>query len=214
MDRTLHVAFRTLVPASVLALGLSCSSCAPAIQSSPPSTETTPITLLHLGYASRINVIFSDSALATLEGNWHRYDVNVTEPEHAYCLSRYTVTQRPNEMIDVHVVEIQPAHDQVADPVSVVYECGAMPSLHTHPPEECDPAGHGRFACRAGHPDLILCIPSDQDLETANRAWHRFAILQCGRSMFTVYTPDGYDELREYFPGNGPPARPDSSGPP
>ena len=200
-----------LVAGLLITVGLTgLSSCITTVQAVP--RMPTPITLLHLGYASRINVTFSDSVLTRLESAWYRYDLNVYEPEHAYCLTNYTVTRRPNEMIDVHVIDITPAANQKSDPISVQFECGALPALHTHPPEECTRnANGGAFSCKRGHPDIILCIPSDTDLLTSNTGWHRFGILQCGRSMFTVYTPDAYAELQAYFGSGSPSTLPDSS---
>lgn len=203
---------RLAIGSSIILIVVSSSawlaSCATILQQQPPPT---PITLLHLGYAARINVIFSDSVLDQLEGNWHRYEVNLTEPEHAYCLTNYTVTQRPNEMIDVHVLQVTEDKHATGDPVTVEYNCVAMPALHTHPPSDCAEL-NGRWSCKPGHPDIILCIPSDQDLKTANMQWRRFAILQCGRSTFTVFTPDGYQELRVYFPGDNPHQHLDAGG--
>lgn len=122
-----------------------------------------------------------------LEQDWERYRSNVLEPEHAYCLTRYEI-RRTVTGVAIHVLEIARADEGAATPQSVVYSCGLLPSLHTHPPSDCVEM-EGRWFCARGEERAALCVPSETDVQTAMTDWHRFAIVQCGPTRFGFYIP-------------------------
>jgi hypothetical protein len=127
------------------------------------------------------------TVLARLEEDWQAYRSNVLEPEHAYCLTRYEV-RRSVAGVSIHVSEIARAEEENATPQSLEYTCGLLPALHTHPPSDCLEV-EGRWFCAKGEESPMLCMPSDTDVETALRDWHRFSIVQCGPRRFAFYTP-------------------------
>lgn len=140
----------------------------------------------HDGYGL-VRVTLSDSVAQTLERNWATYSFGRIENERVYCISRWSVSTDQDSLPNVRVEEVYtPKYEST--PVSVWYSCGMQPSIHTHPPQDCDSYEEDAECWRVPESDEN-CEPSDIDISTVLEEWHRFHGIQCGPRRFLWFVP-------------------------
>lgn len=129
-----------------------------------------------------------DAPLRTRLGkDWLSYRSNLQEPEHAYCITRYT-TRKMGDSLRVEIHEVMQAPTTYADPVSVSYSCGEFPTLHTHPPSSCVKNGSS-WNCFPYENSDETCQPSQGDIASTQTDRHRFGVVQCGIDRFVFFAP-------------------------
>lgn len=135
---------------------------------------------------------FEPAVTRQLADDWSLYKLQLDRPEQAYCITRYQVFRRKDGAPRIHVEAIEPAKDVEATPISVSYNCGAFPAIHTHPPADCELLPTGQWSCTplAKADTLSYCMPSEQDVKTVLEVeWHRFGVVQCTSNKFVFFSP-------------------------
>lgn len=133
--------------------------------------------------------VLSSSVQAQLRQDWAVYRTRLQEPEHAYCITEYTTRGR-GSAFEIEVHRLSRAQTFDADPISITYDCGELPTLHSHPPTDCRPGkASGTWDCRPYPEDPVLCQPSNQDVETTAADRHRFGAIQCGIERVVFFMP-------------------------
>ena len=120
------------------------------------------------------------------------------QTERAYCVTNYAtlrVAGNEGDTLLVQIVaEIEAAPVQYATRWSVRFACPtdetgrSMPTIHSHPATICRPS---TGLCMADSSQMTprTCGPSALDVEGVTRARLAFAVVVCGRGVWTFYAP-------------------------
>lgn len=134
---------------------------------------------------------FAPTVHRALAADWAFYKLDLRRNEQVYCITKYRIVRRKDGQPLIHVEELSPATEVEATPVSVSYNCGPFPSLHTHPPADCELLPTGQWVCTPLAPEdsLAYCFPSDEDVQSTRTEWHRFGVIQCTKDKFVFFSP-------------------------
>jgi len=136
-----------------------------------------------------IPAVFRPSVRETLRQAWSVYDLPTPQPEYAFCVFRYQVIPLADSTPMLQIDSIVPANIISASPMSVEYNCGVFPAIHSHPPTDCTVVAAGGWSCAPAEQDDTLCEPSQEDVLSTVADWHRFHGIQCGADRLFFFTP-------------------------
>jgi hypothetical protein len=134
-----------------------------------------------------VDVTVANSISKKLESKWQTYYHNPSLPEYAECVSKFSIIHAGSK---IHVIIEETIEGRVenATPTSIDISCGSMPTLHSHPPTECN---EDATECRV-YPEYLLgpslCEPSDADLKGALQVTRpTLDFIQCGPRRIIGY---------------------------